>query len=139
MSSFQLEPNDCTGQIRHGFKVARELLKAGCNASEVFKPSEEILYQVTKLVEVGIELWIWLFAIGFSRNDRIHTGRPCTLSNAFGVIIALVRDKMVSRAYFCDELVRNFGVVDFTPSDFKIDRISMRIGGNMQLSGCSPA
>ena len=44
---------------------------------------------------------------------------------------------MLCLAYFCDELLRNFGIVDLTPSDFKIDRISMRIGGNMKFGGSS--
>jgi hypothetical protein len=44
---------------------------------------------------------------------------------------------MLRHAYFCDELMRNFGVMDFTPSDLKIDRMSMRIGDNMKLGGSS--
>lgn len=81
MSSFQFEPDECAGQVGHGFEIALELLKAGRNTAEVFKSSKEIFHQVAKLVEMGIELWIGFLAVGFSGNHGSHTGCPGLLTN----------------------------------------------------------
>lgn len=83
MSSFQFEPDQGACQISHSFEVARELLEASCNTSKVFKPGKEIFHQVAKFAEVEIELGIRFFAIGFPRNDRIHSGCPRLLTNGF--------------------------------------------------------
>jgi hypothetical protein len=48
-------------------------------------------------------------------------------------IVALISDEIIGILHFFDNLGGRFGVVNFTPSDFKIDRISMRIGGDVNL------
>jgi hypothetical protein len=41
---------------------------------------------------------------------------------------------MLHITYFVNETIGCFRIVDVTPSDFKIDRISTRIGGHVDLS-----
>ena len=92
---------------------------------------------MSQLVEMGIKFWIRFLAVGFARNDRVHSSRLDLLSDRFGVVI-LVRDDVFRCGDFAEDFARNLRVVNLTPSDFKIDRISMRIGGNMEL-GSKPA
>ena len=93
----------------------------------MFEPRKEILDQVSQLVEVRVELWIRFLAIGFPRDHRIHFCGTSLFANRLGVV-CFVGDEVLGSFYFLDDLRRCFDVVNFTPSDFKIDRISMRIG-----------
>ena len=81
---------------------------------------------------MGIKFWIWFLAIGFSRNNWIHSSVSGILPNIFRVV-AFVRDKVFGRFDFTNNFGGCFSVVNFTPSDFKIDRVSMRITGHVNF------
>lgn len=136
MSSFHFDGDQCAGEIDHGFEIARQFFKASGNAAEVLKPGKQIFDQVAQFVEMSIKFRIRLLAVRFSWNNGIHSGGSGVLPNRFGVV-AFVGDEIPCGADGGDEWVRKLGVVDFTPSDFKIDRMSMRIGGHVQFSGDS--
>src|SRR5574344_1226114 len=54
----------------------------------------------------------------------------CCFSNGFSVI-SFVSHEIISLFNTFYELARNLTVVHFTPSDFKMDRTSMRVNGHM--------
>lgn len=87
---------------------------------------------MSHFVQIRIKLWVRFLPIGCARDDRIHTSFFTQLSN-FLRIITFISYKMPSSPYFFNDFSCNFTVVDLPPSDFKIDRISMRISGNMYL------
>ncbi len=66
----QFEPDEYTGQADHRFEIMRQLFKAGCNTAEVFKSGKQIYRQVTKLVEVGIELWMGFLLLALPGMTR---------------------------------------------------------------------
>lgn len=99
---------------------------------------EKILDQVAHLVEMGIKLRVRLAAVGFPGNYGIHFFGSRLLSDCLRVV-SLVSNQIIGFDYLFNDLWRGFGVVDFTPSDFKIDRISMRIGAYVKFGGRSPA
>ena len=103
----------------------------------MFKPREQIFNKVSVLVEVGIKIRIRGFAVGSLGNDWVHVFASYLQANFFGVV-TFVGDQI-----FAADVVNyrrcSFGVVDLTPSDFKIERISMRIGGHVYFSCGSAA
>ena len=109
-------------------------LKLRASFSNRVGTGEEILYQMPHLIEMRVKFWIWFFAVGFAGNHRIHPFCSRLFTNIFRVI-SFISNEVLSTLYFRNNLGGRFGVVYFTPSDFKIDRISMRIGGHVNF-GC---
>lgn len=81
-----------------------------------------------------IEFWVHLVTVGFSGYDRNGSRLPDALTNDFS-IVALVCNDMLCCFYLVYEPRCSFGIVDFTPSDVKINRISMRVGCHVNLGG----
>ena len=49
-----IEPNDAGGEVDGGEEVARGLVVAGCDRAKLLEPGEEILHQVTLLIEIAV-------------------------------------------------------------------------------------
>lgn len=77
------EPDKRACDIDNGFKVACELFKTSGNAPKVFEPGKEIFHKVAHFIQVRIKFGVWLFAVGFSWNDRIHVLSTSLIADGF--------------------------------------------------------
>lgn len=89
---------------------------------------------MAKSVQIGIKLRVGFFAVRLSWDNLSRTCCPDLLSKRLR-IIALVGNEIFSLpTYFSEKSVGSFDLVYVTPSDFKIDRTSIRVGEYMNLS-----
>ena len=91
---------------------------------------------MAQFIQIWIKFRVRFFAVCFSRDNRVHSCASGFFSNFFWVV-TFITYEVIRWAHFFYYFTCNLGVVDLTPSDFKIDRISMRIGGNMNLCSSS--
>jgi hypothetical protein len=90
-----------------------------------------------EFVNVRIKFWIWLYRIDSPRNHACHSCRGYFVSDKLRVVSFVCNKNTALFTTFRDQMFCNLAVVNFTPSDFKIDRISMRIGGNVYFCCCT--
>ncbi len=64
-------------------QVASEFFVASSDAAEVLERRKEVLHKMAKLVEVKVELRVWLLAVGFARDERGNTYFPRLVANGF--------------------------------------------------------
>src|SRR5262249_3744601 len=75
-------------------------------------------------------------AVGFAGDNRIYPFGADLVPDFFRVV-ALVANEVFSGVEFTNNFGGCFNVVNFTPSDFKIDRVSIRITGHVDFGGWS--
>jgi len=122
---------DCSQEVACGLVVAC------CDSAILLEPGEEVLDQVTLLVEVAVKCG-WVLAVRARWNDRLLASLGQWLAHAFVSIERLIRDQPIRRDVR-QEMIRADQVVRLAAGQMKPDRVAQRIGQGMDLGAQSAA
>jgi hypothetical protein len=121
-----IEPHDARGQIDGGQKVARRLIIAGGNGTELFDLSKEILDQMACVVEMmivaprGATVCFW-------RNHGSFAGCRQRFEDALRGVESFVADQNV-RLHVGQQVIGADQIMGLTTAEVKANRVAERIG-----------
>lgn len=119
-----------TPNINHGEEVSCGLLKACCDASEVFNSVEEDLHKVPLLVKVPVVIHRVLPG-RVRANNSIHTFRGDLVANPLAVVGGISKKRLALSRF--DEFLGNAGFMTLARSKDDMQRLAQCVYESMDL------